>query len=80
MSVGTADLLTSESLASSLSFVRTPCRVPDIGRYLDIPAEWSALDTHHPGVPPLFIVHAQVNRLVCCAWHLWLTKTSHAYP
>lgn len=44
------------------SFVRTPCRVPDVGRFLNIPEEWSAgIDTHHPGIPPLFIVQAQVS-------------------
>mmetsp|Transcript_2493 Transcript_2493/g.3895 ORF Transcript_2493/g.3895 Transcript_2493/m.3895 type:complete len:470 (+) Transcript_2493:230-1639(+) len=45
----------------SADFVRTPLRVTDMGKHLNIPKEWSeGIDTHHPDIPPLFIVNAQI--------------------
>lgn len=45
----------------SVDYVRTPRRVKEIGTKLNIPPEWTeGVDSHIPGVPPLFIINAQV--------------------
>jgi hypothetical protein len=53
--------------------------VPDVGRYLDIPKEWKDLDTHHPAVPPLFIVHAQVMIHTLMVTTTFFYTTHHIY-
>lgn len=35
-------------------------RIDDFGSQVSFPDEWVNIDTHQPGVPPLFIVNAQV--------------------
>lgn len=40
--------------------VRTPARIDKIGSKIRIPEEFFSVNTNEPGVPPLFIVNAQV--------------------
>jgi hypothetical protein len=43
-----------------VDFVKTPTRIDNFGSKVHIPDEWTNIDTHQPGVPPLFIINAQL--------------------
>lgn len=42
------------------SFVKCPKKVVNIASYVTIPEEWSGINTGVKGVPPVFVVNAQL--------------------
>mmetsp|Transcript_31776 Transcript_31776/g.53595 ORF Transcript_31776/g.53595 Transcript_31776/m.53595 type:complete len:401 (+) Transcript_31776:213-1415(+) len=43
-----------------VDFVRCDTRIDDYASKVQLPPEWTAVDTHHPLIPPLFVVNAQL--------------------
>ena len=61
------------------SFVRCGARVDDFASKVNLPEEWTSIDTHNTGVPPLFIVNVQVRRPMFTKLYEFLCRTARSF-
>ena len=53
-------IIIRKSLFFSRSCVQSPGRIDNIGSKMNFPSGWKEMVTHHPKVPPLFIINFQI--------------------